>query len=104
MKARRSRPNRTDRPAAASSPLRGGWVREEGGWLVRSVSGTAATKTYRCPGCQQEIVPGTPHVVAWPADEAEGIRRDAAERGSRAGGGSQDRRHWHTGCWRRGAR
>lgn len=53
-------------------------------WVVRSVSGTAATKAYRCPGCSQEILPGVPHVVAWPAD------------------GTQERRHWHTGCWRRG--
>ncbi|PVZ14698.1 hypothetical protein C8D89_101565 [Actinomycetospora cinnamomea] len=61
-------------------------MREEGGWTVRSISGTAATKTYRCPGCDQEIVPGTPHVVAWPAgDDEETV----------------ERRHWHTGCWRR---
>jgi hypothetical protein len=60
---------------------------DDGEWVVRSVSGSAATKAYRCPGCSQEIVPGTPHVVAWPADEPEG---------------SVERRHWHTGCWRRG--
>jgi len=64
--------------------------REEGpdgeDWLVRSVSGSGAVKSYRCPWCRQEVRPGTPHVVAWPADEAEG---------------SAERRHWHTGCWRR---
>ena len=68
----------------------GGWVRREddadGVWTVRSIPGSAATKSYRCPGCDQVIVPGVPHVVAWPADEAEG---------------SVERRHWHTGCWRR---
>jgi hypothetical protein len=57
----------------------------DGQWLVRAVPGGAATKTYRCPGCLQEIRPGVAHVVAWPAD----------------GRGDQgDRRHWHTGCWR----
>ena len=53
-------------------------------WTVRRVSGARATRTYLCPGCQQEIAVGTPHVVAWPA---EGV------------GGLGDRRHWHTGCW-----
>ena len=62
-------------------------MREEDGWMVRSISGTAATKTYICPDCHQVIPPGTPHVVAWPADLAEG---------------TGERRHWHTGCWRRG--
>ncbi|HYN95346.1 MAG TPA: hypothetical protein VES42_15980 [Pilimelia sp.] len=57
----------------------------DGDWLVRSVPGGAAGKVYRCPGCQQEIPPGVPHVVAWPADG----RGDAG-----------DRRHWHRGCWR----
>ena len=77
------------RPAAEPSPLRGGWVRDEDGWRVRSISGSAATKTYVCPGCHQDIPPGTPHVVAWPADEMEG---------------TGERRHWHTGCWRRARR
>ncbi|RMI32545.1 ATP/GTP-binding protein [Nocardia stercoris] len=52
-------------------------------YVVRTVSGARAVKTYRCPGCDHEIAPGTPHIVAWPAD-----------------GGEDDRRHWHTGCWR----
>jgi hypothetical protein len=54
-------------------------------WVVRGIAGGAAAKTYRCPGCDQEVPPGVAHVVAWPAD---------------GGGGPQDRRHWHTGCWR----
>ena len=45
----------------------------------------ASTKPYRCPGCDQEIRPATPHVVAWPAGRARGRR--------------SDRRHWHTACW-----
>jgi len=52
-------------------------------YLVRAVTGSAALKAYRCPGCQQEIPPGRPHVVAWPDDLT----------------GTDDRRHWHSGCW-----
>jgi hypothetical protein len=54
-------------------------------WAVRAVTGQAAVKTYRCPGCDHEIRNGLPHVVAWPADEY--------------GAGVHDRRHWHTPCW-----
>ncbi|HEY3748024.1 MAG TPA: hypothetical protein VGL80_02400 [Pseudonocardiaceae bacterium] len=65
-----------------------GWAKAESGtdgeWLVRQIPGTAATKVYRCPGCDHEIQPGTPHVVAWPAEEQ---------------GSVADRRHWHSGCW-----
>jgi hypothetical protein len=57
----------------------------DGEWLVRAIPGDAAAKTYRCPGCDQEIPPGVPHLVVWPADEH---------------GAPDDRRHWHTGCWR----
>ncbi len=59
-------------------------VGRDGDWLVRAVSGDVG-KVYRCPGCDQEIGAGVPHVVAWPADER---------------GDLSDRRHWHTGCWR----
>ncbi|HVU73678.1 MAG TPA: hypothetical protein VHE83_12015 [Mycobacteriales bacterium] len=52
------------------------------------MTGQAATKDYRCPGCQQTIPRGQPHVVVWPADYA-------------AGDASEQRRHWHTSCWRR---
>jgi len=57
----------------------------DGQWLVRPIPGPAAHKTYRCPGCVQDIRPGVPHVVVWPAD---------------GGGDLTDRRHWHGGCWR----
>jgi hypothetical protein len=40
-------------------------------------------KGYRCPGCEGVIAAGTPHLVVVPADAPE------------------DRRHWHTPCWRR---
>ncbi len=55
-------------------------------WQWRPVSGQAAVKSYRCPGCDHEVPVGQPHVVAW--------RDDAVD----------DRRHWHTACWRRFAR
>ncbi|HEV7628749.1 MAG TPA: ATP/GTP-binding protein [Streptomyces sp.] len=64
------------------------WQGEE--WAVRFVGG-ATGKQYRCPGCDQEIPCGVPHVVAWPRI-----------------GDVEDRRHWHKACWnardRRGAR
>jgi hypothetical protein len=57
----------------------------DGEWVVRQVPGAAATKTYRCPGCNQEILPGVPHVVVWPLETP----------------GPDERRHWHNSCWQR---
>jgi hypothetical protein len=57
----------------------------DGDWVVRQVPGAAAAKVYRCPGCDQEIRPGTAHVVVWPAETP----------------GLSERRHWHTTCWQR---
>jgi hypothetical protein len=57
----------------------------DGDWVVRQVPGAATVKQYRCPGCDQEIFPGTPHVVVWPADTP----------------GPEERRHWHNACWKR---
>ena len=55
--------------------------------MVRPVAGQYAVKEYRCPGCDHEIKPYTPHVVVWPDDATD------------------ERRHWHTPCWQRlGAR
>jgi hypothetical protein len=75
----------------------------DGDWLVRHIAGAAATKPYRCPGCDQEIRPALPHVVAWPDDGSDLV----ALLGD-PGGGLTDRRHWHTACWaargRRGPR
>lgn len=62
----------------------------DGEWTVRRVTGD---KTYRCPGCQQEIPPGTRHVVAWARDAIGG---EAA--------GLESRRHWHASCWERRGR
>jgi hypothetical protein len=51
-------------------------------WVVRPVTGAAAVRSYRCPGCDHEVAVGTPHVVAWPE------------------GAVDERRHWHSPCWR----
>jgi hypothetical protein len=48
---------------------------------VRHIQPYQAVKTYQCPGCQQDIRPGTFHVVVVPR-EAPDLRR-----------------HWHRGCW-----
>ena len=60
----------------------------DGDWVVQSVRASASTKTYRCPGCRQDVAPGAAHVVAWPTDSLLG--EQAAVEG---------RRHWHTACW-----
>jgi hypothetical protein len=81
MSPRRHRRPQDDSPAGDGA--RGFESVEEwpdGDWVVRAVRGE---KTYRCPGCDQEITTGLPHVVAWPAE----------------GGGADDRRHWHRPCW-----
>jgi hypothetical protein len=82
----RRRPPRR-RPSASSSPESIQHA-ADGDWVVRTVSGSAATKPYRCPGCDQLIAPATPHVVAWPVEES-----------TWRGGGLEERRHWHRGCW-----
>ncbi len=91
MSPRRIRRDRSGPPPLVPGPERvESWP--DGDWVVRPMPGAA--KAYRCPGCDQEIVPGTPHIVAWPAD--------------RVGVGVEDRRHWHRACWeyrlRRGPR
>jgi hypothetical protein len=72
-------------PADDEPPTRG-WLQSaesgpDGDFAVRRVTGSASGKTYRCPGCDQEISGATPHIVAWPVDRVD------------------DRRHWHTTCW-----
>ncbi len=63
-------------------------AREGREFFVRPIPGQNATKSYTCPWCLDPIKSGEPHVVVWPADEADGVSQ---------------RRHWHTRCWRRGA-
>ena len=91
------RPELTDERARTG--IEGVQQWQDGEWMERSIFGGAATKTYRCPGCMQEIRPGVAHLVAWPVDgggedAAPGPHRHLAEQGA------GDRRHWHTGCWR----
>ena len=58
--------------------------------LISRLNGSgAATKTYTCPGCGLEILPGTAHTVAWRADGIMGEADDLA-----------GRRHWHLHCWK----
>ncbi|MGH3685649.1 MAG: hypothetical protein ACRDRU_10535 [Pseudonocardiaceae bacterium] len=82
------RRNLPRRAVAAPAVGGAGWARRESGtdgeWVVRTVPGEQAVKSYRCPGCDHEIGLGTVHMVAWPAGEQ---------------GSAADRRHWHTGCW-----
>ena len=67
----------------------------DGDWVVRALSGASTGKTYRCPGCDQEIRVGTPHVVTWPA-----YPRDSDLDPWDTGSAAELRRHWHTVCWR----
>jgi hypothetical protein len=85
--SRRHARNAPRRPADDEDPPSGGFAAVEvdadgAEWVVRRITGSSSTKTYRCPGCDQEIRPVTPHVVAWPVDAVD------------------ERRHWHTPCWR----
>ena len=66
--------------------LRRAETHPDGDWIVQKVTGSAATKNYRCPGCDMEIRPATPHTVAWP-DYGTGE------------GSIDERRHWHNACW-----
>lgn len=92
---RRSRPidppGRPGRRPATGSGWQQAQSTRDGEFLVRTVPGAQAQKTYRCPGCQQVIASGTAHLVVWP----EWTGDDE--------GGVAQRRHWHTGCWQRRA-
>lgn len=48
---------------------------------VRAVQPYQARKTYRCPGCNQDIAEGLGHLVVVPLAAPE------------------LRRHWHHPCW-----
>ena len=83
-----ARNNRSRKREAEYEPLdverlTTGWRRTE----VRS--GLNATKSYTCPGCSGEIIPGVSHLVAWRND---GILGDQAD--------LEARRHWHEACWK----
>ncbi|WP_281965659.1 hypothetical protein [Serinicoccus marinus] len=86
------RGGRPRRPAGAGSgggglpPRRGPEeVRYAGQvWAVRQVRPNDSGRSYRCPGCQQQVGAGVAHTVAWPVD---GMQQ------------AENRRHWHTVCW-----
>lgn len=65
------------RPRATSAPDPSASDEAE----TRFIQPYQATKTYLCPGCNQDIPPGTGHLVAVPPDSPD------------------LRRHWHRGCW-----
>ena len=50
---------------------------------LRRIQPYAAKRTYVCPGCNQEIRPGTGHLVIVPLDAVD------------------ERRHWHRSCFER---
>lgn len=91
MPRRRPRPRR-ERGSGGEPLARPDVVEQRQGrsWYVRRLTGSSSTKTYTCPDCHRPIVPGTPHVVAWPVEKAL-LSVEA----------SDERRHWHSDCWRR---
>jgi hypothetical protein len=88
MARRPSKHLRAPRPLAAGHAT--SVDKSDGRWIVRSVPGAAATKPYRCPGCDHPVPAGTPHVVAWPSTPELGLEHAV-----------DARRHWHTACWER---
>jgi hypothetical protein len=92
--ARRHR-RRRDVPATLGSGA-GTRIEQRGGeqWYVRPVTGAAAARAYRCPGCQQTIAPAAPHLVVWPL--VPSLLTATA-----GGTGLDERRHWHQACWTR---
>ncbi|WP_427018480.1 ATP/GTP-binding protein [Pseudarthrobacter sp. P1] len=61
----------------------------DGEWAVRTITASNAAKTYTCPGCHRQVLPGVAHLVVWSEDNIFG-----------ADAGLRERRHWHTNCWR----
>ncbi|WP_174843250.1 hypothetical protein [Cryobacterium glaciale] len=98
--ARSNRPRGRKAPQPADDDETGdlnhllaGWrrseVRRDGLWYVQPVPAKQAVKTYLCPGCTLDIVPGAAHIVTWRGD---GVLGDAAD--------LSNRRHWHSHCWK----
>ena len=75
-----------DTSAGAPRPLGGRQTQHtpDGDFLVTAVTGAAARKAYRCPGCQQQIPVGTPHLVVWPADDLSWLANGGGEQASLA--------------------
>lgn len=85
------RPSKHSRPHRELRTTATGEERTDGRWIVRTMTGAAATKAYRCPGCHQLIQAGIAHLVVWPSAPPIGGTETVTER-----------RHWHTGCWAAG--
>lgn len=64
--------------------------KSDGDWMVQTMPAEAAAKPYICPGCGQQVSPGTAHLVAWPRQASIG-----------SASAVEERRHWHTPCWQR---
>lgn len=60
----------------------------DGDWIVRTMTARNAEKTYVCPGCSRDVLPGIAHLVVWKDDHIFGGSAGLAER-----------RHWHSNCW-----
>ncbi len=88
----RRRPRAAPRPAPRADAVE---EAADGDWVVRPLTGSATSKAYRCPGCDQEIRPATPHVVTWPA-----YTRDSDLDPWDVESAADQRRHWHSTCWR----
>ncbi len=88
MKRRPSKHLRAPRPLGSSHARAD--QKSDGRWVVRTMAGENAVKTYVCPGCNHDIGPGTPHLVVWPHDPGPLNDSSVAQR-----------RHWHTACWDR---
>ena len=90
---------REEHPELDVDRLTTGWRRIEvrGGreWNVQPVSEAQAVKAYICPGCDLAALEGAgrSETARWRADGVLGDTADLAAR-----------RHWHTHCWRIGAR
>jgi hypothetical protein len=66
-------------PAPVGTPRAPAWAAADG-YEVREVAGD---KPYTCPGCDHTVRPGLRHLVVVPV------------------GSPDERRHWHTDCWKR---
>lgn len=87
MSRRRVRPRQARGSHGPPPPVES---KRAGEFHVRPVTGARSVKTYTCPGCHRPITPATPHLVVWPVERSL-LSADALE----------ERRHWHTACWRR---
>ncbi|MGJ9420931.1 hypothetical protein [Aeromicrobium sp. CF3.5] len=79
----------TERPPARAGSSDHVEVRASGEWNVRPLAGSQ--REYTCPGCHRPVRPGVGHVLVWPVQKAL-LSAEAID----------ERRHWHTDCWRRG--